>query len=465
MRHLIFCAIALLAMLNCTDSSSNSGEEEVYTPPVPPSFECVDGLSAGTYPCSNIDLIAHVDTSALRVSQSVSGVSINDMWAWMDPATSKKYALIGLTNGVTFVDITTPNEPIVVGFLPESSVSNKIFNSNQFEACTYGIGERIQYSNATQASVWRDMKVFNNYMYVVSDGQSHGLQYFDLTKLRNYDGSFITFEQDGVYTNIQNAHNIAINEETGFGYIFGVTNADQCVVRNSETNKVEQSGIYIVDLNSSNPVFAGCYFDSQIDKYSNPNIAPDYIHDGQCINYSGPDSKYSGKEVCFNSAEGAIAIVDVSDKTNPQTIGFSGQSTIHYSHQGWLTEDQDYFIMNDETDEINLGRNTKTYIWDITSLEDPQFVGFYDHSTSSIDHNLYIKGDFIYQSNYNSGLRILEIGNLSTASLSEVAYFDTHPENNGSTFDGAWSNYPFFDDIVLVSDINRGLFILKPNLN
>jgi len=45
---------------------------------------------------------------------------------------------------------------------------------------------------------------------------------------------------------------------------------------------------------------------------------------------------------------------------------------------------------------------------------------------AAIDHNLYIKGDYAYQSNYRSGLRILHIGDLSEAGgLEEVAFFDT----------------------------------------
>ncbi len=53
----------------------------------------------------------------------------------------------------------------------------------------------------------------------------------------------------------------------------------------------------------------------------------------------------------------------------------------------------------------------------------------------------------------------------STGSLEEVAFFDTHPENDGQSFSGAWSTYPFFESgVVLVSDISRGLFVLMPTI-
>ncbi|NIR67130.1 MAG: hypothetical protein GWN61_22100, partial [candidate division Zixibacteria bacterium] len=63
-------------------------------------------------------------------------------------------------------------------------------------------------------------------------------------------------------------------------------------------------------------------------------------------------------------------------------------------------------------------------------------------TTAAIDHNQYIKGNYAYQSNYRAGLRILDISNISGASLTEVAYFDIYPANDNPNFNGSWSNYP-----------------------
>jgi choice-of-anchor B domain-containing protein len=85
---------------------------------------------------------------------------------------------------------------------------------------------------------------------------------------------------------------------------------------------------------------------------------------------------------------------------------------VGYAHQGWLTEDQRYFYMNDEGDESNAGVRltaTRTLIWDVSDLEDPMLVKEHMGETFTIDHNLYIKDDLMYQSNYVSGLRILDI--------------------------------------------------------
>ncbi len=120
--------------------------------------------------------------------------------------------------------------------------------------------------------------------------------------------------------------------------------------------------------------------------------------------------------------------------------------------------------MNDELDERRTNNNTRTFVWNLTNLEAPEFLGFYEHSTTSIDHNLYIKNNLIYQANYTAGLRILDVSNPSPGSINEVGYFNTTPMNNEPVFAGLWSVYPWLSgNKIIVSDINNGLFILRYN--
>jgi len=138
---------------------------------------------------------------------------------------------------------------------------------------------------------------------------------------------------------------------------------------------------------------------------------------------------------------------------------------IGFSHQGWLDQDQGLFFMGDEADEFTFGINTRTLMFDVRDLENPAYAGAYLHSTSVIDHNLYVKGNYLYQANYQGGLRILRIDRGDSVGLTEVAYFDTVPGVDSRNFSGAWNVYPFFDNgTILVSDLNNGLFVLRASL-
>lgn len=429
--------ISMVFWMGCDSSSTGSGKNDDpnfntgqnLVPISGTSADCINGMAADTYPCQDVDLLARVTPSQLM------GTELNDIWGWTDPATDKEYALVGLRDRVTFVDISTPEEPVVVGTLPEIDSGSKVKSALHDD------------EDEGKDSPWRDLKVYNNHAYIVSDGQPHGLQVFDLTRLRDVDDKILIFEEDVHFTGFGNAHNIAINEETGYAYVVGSNQAG--------------GGLYILDLSSpKDPQFVGTHADDTVGRNSTG-----YVHDTQCVIYSGPDSDYSSQEVCFNSSETHFVIADVSDKNATSTISKATYPGNEYAHQGWLTEDHRYFLLDDELDEHGGNDSTSTYIWNVQDLDSPELVGTYKAPNFSIDHNQYIKGNFSYQANYTVGLRILDLSNISQGDLQEVAFFDTYPSDNSVGFHGAWSNYPFFESgVIIVSDINNGLFILSPNL-
>jgi choice-of-anchor B domain-containing protein len=95
----------------------------------------------------------------------------------------------------------------------------------------------------------------------------------------------------------------------------------------------------------------------------------------------------------------------------------------------------------------------------VSDLDAPQLVFIHKFDTPAIDHNLFVKGRLIYESNYRSGLRILK------GRHQEVGYFDVYPADDEPDFNGTWSNFPYFrSGIVVVSGIEQGLFVLKPNV-
>ncbi|MDE2827120.1 MAG: choice-of-anchor B family protein [Bacteroidota bacterium] len=391
-------------------------------------IECVNG-KAGEFECQNVDLLSHLSKKDMGAEHRIL---VNDIWGWTDPETHREYALVGKENSVAIVDVTDQMNPVYLGSLP----------SHDPEA----------------VAIWRDMKVYRNHMFVVADahGRENGMQVFDLTQLRGVDLASIpaTFTETANYREIGNAHNVFVHEETGYAYLAGSGGGrGRCGV-----------GLHIVDVRDPlNPTFAGCHHEPQVGR----SFSPGYTHDVQCVIYRGPDATYHGREICVAPSETAINIVDVTDKSNTVSVAVMTYPLVAYSHQGWFTDDHRYFIANDELDEANFRdnftfRGTRTLFWDLEDLDDPVLLTEYFSPEKTIDHNLYVRENYAYLSNYESGLRILDIEDVSNPV--EVAYFDTDPASNRVSFEyGAWSSYPYFKSgIVVVSSMEQGLFVLQP---
>ena len=380
--------------------------------------DCAGG-EASVFGCGDVDLVSFVPVADLGGSR---GVRVNDVWGWTDPVTQRDYAIVGRTDGTSFVDVTDPPNPVLVGNLPKPDWA--------------------------PGSIWRDMKVYQDHVFVVSDGApEHGMQVFDMTRLRDFAGTPLTFDHDVHYDRLSSVHNIVINEETGFAYAVGARGGgDTC-----------GGGLHMIDIRDpKNPTFAGCFADPRTGRNSTG-----YSHDAQCVVYRGPDEEHVGKEICLGANENALSIADVTDKENPVALSMMTYPNVGYGHQGWLTEDHRYFFMGDETDETGrLVPNTRTLIWDLTDLDDPILAKEHFSENTASDHNLYVRGNLMFQSNYNSGLRVLDI--TDPENPREVAYFDTVPGPDSPSMNGSWSNYPFFQSgIIVVTSGGEGLFIVK----
>jgi choice-of-anchor B domain-containing protein len=374
---------------------------------------CTDG-EVESFGCDAVELLAYIPSPILTAPEDARGVRVNDNWGWTDPATGREYALVGRNDGTSFVDITDPTNPVLLGDLPKTP-------------------------NTPRSQLWRDIKTFKNHAYIVADGAgAHGMQVFDLTRLRDVEDPPVKFEPDLLYRGVgqdvvESSHNVIINEDTGFAYL----TSRQC------------AGMHMVDINEPmNPTFVGC-------------SEPGPTHDAQCIIYDGPDAAHRGREICFRMAGDRFQISDVTDKSNPVELATASHPNPAYMHQGWVTEDHRYFIMDDESDVIagNV-ETTRTLIWNLDNLEDPVLVKEFFGSLPASAHNLYVKGDFTYQANYKYGLHILDTSD--PLNPIEVGMFDTSPYGDGSGFGGAWSNYPFFESgSILVTSMQEGLFVLK----
>ena len=371
--------------------------------------KCEEGY-ANQFPCMGLDLYSRVSL------QDFESDFANDIWGWTDKINNKEYVIQGLNDGTLFIDISDPINPILLGKL----------------------------LTETSKSTWRDIKVYNDHAFIVSEANEHGLQIFDLTRLREVD-DFQFFSSDAVLKTFGSAHNIAINKSSGFAYVIG-------------SNRFSGGPIFIDINDPKNPIEVGGY------------SGMGYSHDAQIVNYEGPDKNFLGKEIYIGSnSEGGsnnrVVIVDVTDKEEPKLIARKSYSGSRYAHQSWLSEDQKYLFLGDELDEYYYGNRSKTYIFDLSELEKPTLHHSYLGTSNAIDHNGYIVGDFFYLANYTAGLRIMDISDIENKKIEEIMYFDTYVLNDNTTFNGVWSIYPFFQSgIIAISDTQEGLFIVKPSL-
>ena len=360
--------------------------------------------------------------SQLPLNQ-MGGGSGSSLYGWVDPQTKKEYALMGRSNGLSIVDITNPTKPIWVANVPKQA--------------------------GTANTTWREPKVYKNTMYIGIDGTDAGMQIVDLTRVRNYSGSVMTLAANSYYNGVSRIHTLAINKDTGFLYAMG-------------TN-VASGGLHILNVanNPAVPTPAG-------------NWSGDgYTHEAQVLTYNGPDQAYRGHEISlsFNGKTGptpdSFSIIDLTNKSSITRLSTKGYSQAGYIHQGWITNDHQYVFVNDELDETAGFTNGKrrTHLFNIQDLNNPVYKGFVE-SGVTIDHNLYEKDGYLYQSDYTDGLQVYKIGNLASNDpkdwLRKAAYFDTYAADDSESFNGAWNNYPYFPSgNIAISDINGGLFVVK----
>lgn len=399
--------------------------------------ECMDGVAAG-HACSHVDLLGRLTVAELG---GASNERVNDIWGWTD-GNGEEYAIVGMYDGTAFVRLGADGTPQFLGRLAGSDGKSDVAKTSEFVASKSCMHDDECEGEGEQASAWRDVKVYGNYAFIVSEATGFGMQVFDLTRLRNAMGVTDWGTEDAHYAGVGHSHNIFINEhpDSQRAYIVG-----------SGSRAAGEAGLHVVDVSDPlKPQFLA-------------NINQDgYTHDVQCVMYTGPDTEFSASdEICFASNEDTVTIWQVNDPANAEQLARFGYAGASYVHQGWLSEDQAYFFFNDELDEQNSGSRTKLRVLDVSDLRNPKLAAEYLSPSLAIDHNNYAHGRWLLQSNYTSGLRILDV--LEPEHPVQAAYFDTVPGSDAALFEGNWSNYRFAaSGRVVLSDIHGGLFVVAP---
>ena len=280
------------------------------------------------------------------------------------------------------------------------------------------------------AVVWRDMKTYGTYAYSVNDSNGGGMDVIDLSQI---DDGVVTLSSVLTDSGLQTSHNVAVNEDSAHLFLCG--------------SNLGGGGLVSIDVSDPpNPVIDGAW-------------TVTYVHDALVVTFH--DGPYAGREIGFLFGTGLVFyVVDVTDKANMFTMGTLPFIPTSFGHQGWITEDRRYVIF---ADEGRMGIST-FYVINVEDLNNPFFVNSFTNGLCTIEHNLMIRGRFSYHADYTSGLRVFDV--FDPPNATEVAFFDTHPEGQAFAFDGAWGIYTGLPSgVVLISDMNRGLFVLNHDCN
>ncbi len=308
----------------------------------------------------------------------------NDIWGWED-GSGNEYALVGLENGFSCVDVTNPSSPVEEFFISDIN------------------------------SIWRDIKTWGDYAYITTEANA-GLLIVDLTDLTGntyWHVSQFTNSTTGSSISFTSAHNIYI-DENGIAYIFAPRN---------NGSSVANSGAVFLDVNAN----------ATIPEYLG-EWTGQYIHDGMARG----DTMYAG---CIYA--GKLFVVDVSNKSNPQTLG-SVSTPNTFTHNAWVSDDGNYVFTTDEQSDAYLAA------YDITNISNIQEVDRIQSNpgSNSIPHNTHVDGNFLITSYYRDGTTVHDI--TYPNHMIQVAYYDSYT-GSGNGFNGCWGTYPFLSSGNIIS--------------
>lgn len=314
----------------------------------------------------------------------------------------REYAIMGVRNGTVIYDITSPAVPTLI---------NRI---------------------AGVSSLWHENASLNAYGYFVTDSSGNGMQIVDL---RNVDGGTAPLVSTYTGNGLATVHTIQANPASNTLFLNGSNLA----------------GGGIVMLDASNPAVP-----VEVGRWSQR-----YVHDCYPVTFtSGP---YAGREIVFACCGGSgLYIIDVTNKANPVTMSsrqYLPSGT--YCHSGVLTPDGRYFLVNDEFDEQQgQSPDCSTHIFDVSNLSNPVYLGKFVNPINAIDHNTRWKDGYIQLAAYRQGIRIYDGSN--PLALRETGFFDSAPNSSGFDYSGAWGSFIFPSGNSIISDMERGLFVVDP---
>lgn len=324
---------------------------------------------------------------SLRANLPFNNV-LSNIGGYVD-SSGNEYALVGTFTGLSIVDVTNPTNPVVKFNIPGTN------------------------------SDWREVKTWQNYAYVTTEGCCNGLQILNLGYLPDSVPTKF-YRGDGAINNqINTIH--ALHIDNGYCYLYG------CDIFNGAA--------LILDLADPwNPAYRS-------------HTPGTYIHDGYVRN----DTLYG-----CHIYDGYFSVIDVSNKTNPSLVTTQNTPSL-FTHNSWLNGSGNVLFTTDEVSDSYLAAYDISDVNNITELGKIQLTP----GSGSIIHNTHTLDDFEIVSWYKDGIAIVDVSRPDNMIV--VGSYDTYPQGAGNGFNGCWGVYPFLPSGNLVcSDIDNGLFVLTP---
>ena len=322
----------------------------------------------------------------------------NDIWGYVAPD-GTEYAIVGTVDNTRIYDLSDLTMPREVISIPGGN------------------------------SIWRDMKSWEDYVYVTNDQTPDGLLVIDMSEVATDSIRFQYLNTDIVTSAadtipLEQCHNIYI-DENGFAYLAGCGNNDM--------NKA-----VIMDLNQ--------------DKWDPPVVG---VHgDGYAHDLYVRDNIMYSSEI-FN---GQLVIFDVTDKANLEFLGATNTS-FDFTHNTWISDDGNYAFTTDELDNAFVDSYDISDFSNIKRLD--KFQPLETSGRNVVPHNTHVIGDFLVTSWYTDGVVITDASRPDN--LIKVGAYDTWPDADGGT-EGCWGAYPWLPSgAVLANDRRYGLFVLQPS--
>lgn len=335
----------------------------------------------------NMYLLSNINTHAIQ------GGYYSSVWGYVAPD-GREYAIMGCYDGTLFVDVTDASNIHEVGFVPTPTPG---------------------YYN-----IWREMKTYSHYAYIVSEISNSGFQIVDL----QYLPDSIHYVKKYVPPGYSSTH--SISQSGPYLYVNGASIGQGVTV-------------YDLSVDPLFPVKRGAYNSF-------------YVHDCRVID----DTIYAA-----NITSGSVSIINAVNKNSLNLVTVFSNLPGSGPHNTALTTDKKHLFV---TDEIG----TAPYLLKVWNIQDKQNITYVTNwqptgITTSIIHNVEVYGNYLLAGHYTAGLRVVDISNPATPT--EVAWYDTYPANNNEGYDGNWGVYMFPSGKIASSDRSTGLYVLKMNYN